>query len=112
MRGEAAVGRLPAGMGVEMKIYRCKKGFALGVKAGTKFVRAGQIVREDHPLFAGRGDLLANTNLFEPLDDYVQRSAGVEQATAAPGEKRTVTPPAEPKKPARSRGAEPKEGQK
>lgn len=57
-------------------LVRARRSFFI---AGRTLVRAGQIRRSDDPLVEAR------VELFEPVEDSV-----VEQATAAPGEKRNV----------------------
>lgn len=72
------------------KIFRAKKAVAFARKGGgTQVIPADKVLREDDPIFAGRKDLLNDASLFEPLDDYLDRT--VEQATAEPGDKRTVS---------------------
>lgn len=85
-------------------IYRCLRSFALGANGMTKVIPAGKVVSSDDPIFKGRQDLLADKSKFEPLDAYIDRSlGGSEQATAGPGEKRSLSAPVEPKRVPRSR---------
>lgn len=52
---------------------------------GFRMVHAGDILADDDPILKGRG------HLFEDLSEYVTRTTSqVEQATAAPGEKRSL----------------------
>ena len=59
-------------------IYQARVSFS----AGGRIVRAGETIREGHPL------LRAYPQMFEPLRVVYDV---VEKATAAPGEKRTTT---------------------
>lgn len=60
-------------------IYECVQPFAFTAPDGTKTrVSLGERVREGHPVLVGREDF------FKPLEIQYE----VEQATAAPGEKR------------------------
>lgn len=80
-------------------LYRCIQPFSFDWASGSRVVAADDVVSTNEPAFADRQALFDNTDLFEPLENYVQRRSGVtEQATAAPGEKRSVTPPADPPK--------------
>jgi hypothetical protein len=63
-------------------VFRARSSFVATVAGRTVTVAAGQLVQEGDPLLTGRGAL------FDPVSDYV------EQATAAPGEKRTTSRPA------------------
>ncbi|MFD1656991.1 hypothetical protein ACFSL4_01755 [Streptomyces caeni] len=93
-------------------IYRCLRAFALGANGITKVVPAGKVVSSDDPLFKGRQDLLADKTKFEPLDTYIGRSlGGPEQTSAAPGEKRELSAPAEPKRAPRPRKQAAKNGE-
>lgn len=70
------------------KTYRCKQSFALGIGGTNRVIRAGEIVAENDPRFRQHKHLFSS-KFFESSDDYIERT--VEQATAAPGEKRTVS---------------------
>ena len=72
--------------------YRCKSGFAFWVKGSPTVVRAGDIVSsEKDPRYKGHEEN------FESIDEHMaKRGRPVEQATAAPGEVRTVVHPAPP----------------
>lgn len=73
-----------------MGIYRCLQAVAFDRPDGSGSVLApNQIVSSDDPMFEGRGDLFKRDDLFELYDPA--KGSGVESATAAPGEKRTVT---------------------
>lgn len=80
-------------------IYRCRRSFAIGADGGTRVIPAGAVVSSADPILRNRPDLLADTSVFEPLGDYVNRSQGVESATAEPGEKRSIQPPSAPVEP-------------
>lgn len=75
------------------KIYRCKQAVAFDRPDGTgSVIGADQVVSSDDPMFDGRQDLFKRTELFEPFEDFAARQTStVEQATADPGEKRSVT---------------------
>lgn len=69
---------------------RAKEPFSFDAPGGAQVnIRRGQLFPDGHPYLKGR------ENLFEPADDAAARSAGtsasVETATAAPGERRTIT---------------------
>lgn len=69
---------------------RVKEGCSFDTSAGAQVnLRRGQLFPDDHPYVKGR------PSLFEPADDAAARSVGtntaVETATAAPGERRTIT---------------------
>lgn len=89
-----------------MAIYRCKEPFRTTVNGVKRIVPAGELVEDSDPVFKGR------EHLFEAVDTYVSRRvAGVERATAEPGEKRTVGRPRAAKKAAPKPG-ETKSGSK
>lgn len=62
----------------DQSLLRVKRSF---LAPGRRLVREGAIVRSDDPITNGRAEL------FEPV------TATVEQATAAPGERRNVRRP-------------------
>jgi hypothetical protein len=64
----------------EQEIYVATHGFACEVDGDEVRVAQGERVRRGHPL------LRSHTSYFEPVDEGVHYD--VEQATAAPGEKR------------------------
>lgn len=74
-------------------IFRCKGSFAYSVGGGvTRVCKIGDLVDSDHAAYR------YNKAAFVPVDDFV------EQATAAPGEKRNVAPkPAKPESKAKSK---------
>lgn len=55
--------------------------------AGRRVVRKGEIFPVDDPIVSGR------ERLFTPVGDAAAVDTGVEHATAAPGEKRTIRRP-------------------
>lgn len=60
--------------------YRAKEAFVTQFEGDQVSVAAGELVRAGHPILKRREDL------FEPVSDFGRFD--VEQATAAPGEKR------------------------
>lgn len=75
-----------------MATLRCKESFAADVNGVQRVVTAGQLLDSADPIVKGRD------SLFEPVETYIQRNTPpVEQATAAPGEKRAVKRAATPK---------------
>jgi len=76
-----------------MAIKRCKAAFAVSVSGVPRMVTVGQLVDASDPVIKGR------EHLFEDVETHVSEKAArqapkVEQATAEPGEKRSVAPPA------------------
>lgn len=63
-----------------MTVLRVKTPFALSAR---KVFTIGTLVDASDPIVKGR------ESLFEPVETAAARTASVEQATAAPGEKRT-----------------------
>ena len=84
-------------------IKRCKIPFAFDDNGMTRVIAAGSLVSTDDSAYTD-----ATAEHFEDIDVHVEaqtkrreKAAGVEQATAEPGEKRNVTPPrGRPSKPA------------
>jgi hypothetical protein len=83
-----------------MGFYRCLQAIAFDRpnNGGGSVLSPDQVVSSDDPMFEGRQDLFDDTDIFEPLDSRERRSAttltpAVESATAAPGEKRSVSRP-------------------
>jgi len=71
-----------------MAIKRATASFAVVVNGVPQVIPVGYLVEDGHPLLKGRG------HLFEDADTHVaRRNERVEQATAAPGEKRAVPRP-------------------
>lgn len=69
---------------------RSKKSFATYGPGGPRVVKAGQLVADDDPIVKGR------ESAFESVDAHLARRPKVEQATADPGEPRTLSLPSEP----------------
>jgi len=65
--------------------YRAKEGFGTIFEGEQIHVAAGELVRAGHPILKRREDL------FEPVENFGRFDVRpeVEQATAAPGEKRS-----------------------
>lgn len=64
----------------KVDLYQAKESFVTHLDGEQVAVAAGDLVRAGHPLLNGREDL------FKPAEGWVRFD--VEQATAAPGEKR------------------------
>jgi hypothetical protein len=60
--------------------FRANQGFVTAFEGQPLFVAKGELVHKDHPLLKGRG------GLFDPAENFGRFD--VEQASAAPGEKR------------------------
>lgn len=72
-----------------MATLRVREAFAVPQGGISRVMRPGDLVRDDDPIVKGR------EGLFEPIESAVSRNeVRVEQATGAPGEKRSITPPA------------------
>jgi hypothetical protein len=67
--------------------FRAKHAFGVMYEGEHITVAAGEIVRAGHPLLRGRGEH------FEPVENFGRFDVDVEQATAAPGERRGGYPP-------------------
>ena len=67
-------------MAVKAEYYRAKEGFAANVDGELVFVAAGELFRAGHSIMKRR------ESLFAPVTDLGRPD--IEQATAAPGEKR------------------------
>lgn len=68
-------------MSTEPEFYTATESFATDLDGGPVVVARGENVRAGHPL------IKANPDKFRPLEQAT-RFAVIEQATAAPGEKR------------------------
>jgi hypothetical protein len=64
----------------KVDLYQAKESFVTQLEGEQVSVAAGDLVRAGHPLLKGREEL------FKPAKNWVRFD--VEQATAAPGEKR------------------------
>ncbi|MGW9371190.1 hypothetical protein ACWGVR_14405 [Streptomyces xanthophaeus] len=72
-----------------MPIKRCKAAFAAVVNGAPRVITVGQLIEADDPIVKGR------EACFEDVDTYMtERAARTEQATAGPGERRSVALPA------------------
>lgn len=88
-----------------MAIKRCKSSFAVQIGGAPRVVPAGALLDESDPVIKGR------EAYFEDVETYVSdRAPKVEQATAEPGERRSVTRPARKRAAAKKPG--PPTGQK
>ena len=68
-----------------MATLRCKEPFAADIAGVPRVVAAGQLLDSNDPIIKGRD------RFFEPVDVFMERRAPrVEQATAEPGEKRSL----------------------
>jgi hypothetical protein len=67
------------------KRYRAKHAFGVMYEGEHITVAAGEIVRAGHPLLKGRDEH------FEPVENFGRFDVDVEQATAAPGERRGLS---------------------
>lgn len=73
------------------QILRVTKAFSVLSDPNGHVYTPGELVDADHPHVKGR------ESHFETVEAHVSaRSAGVESATSAPGEKRSVSRPAKP----------------
>lgn len=68
-----------------MATLRCKAPFAVFIGGVPRVVGAGELVDTSDPVVEGRDDM------FELVDTFMSRHRPVEQATAAPGEARSLT---------------------
>lgn len=64
----------------KVELYKAKESFVTHIDGEQISVVRGDLVRAGHAMLKGREDL------FEPATDYIRFD--VEQATAAPGERR------------------------
>lgn len=76
------------------QVKRCKDPFAVTIDGMIRVVSAGQVISTDDPAYTKD-----TAEHFEDVDVFVadqaskrKQAAGVEEATAAPGEKRSVRP--------------------
>lgn len=76
-------------------IKRCRTPFAFDDNGMTRVISAGALVSTDDPAYtAGTAEHFEDVNLHVETETKRRaKAAGVEQATADPGEKRNVTPP-------------------
>lgn len=85
-----------------MALKRCKTSFAVTLGGRPTVVQTGQLVDDSDPLYKGREELFEDVTATVSSEPKRVESK-VEQATAAPGEKRRVG------RPAKSQGAESKQ---
>lgn len=71
-----------------MAIKRCKASFAAAVHGVPRVMAVGTLVKDDDPILKGR------EHLFEDAEAYVQERTRVEDTSAAPGRRRSLTRPA------------------
>jgi hypothetical protein len=69
-----------------MAYLRCISAFVDFRNGAVESYNPGRLVNGNDPVVKGR------ESYFEPVEVAAARAAGVEQATAAPGEKRNVSP--------------------
>ncbi|MGD6761356.1 hypothetical protein ACOKM5_20695 [Streptomyces sp. BH097] len=82
------------------EIKRCREPFAIEVDGITRVIAAGALVSTDDPAYT-RGTRAHFDDVTVHVDTETSRRAAaaggpVEEATAAPGELRDLTPPTEP----------------
>ncbi|SDP60800.1 hypothetical protein SAMN04487905_10627 [Actinopolyspora xinjiangensis] len=70
-----------------MALMRCVSSFAATVKGRPHVVNVGQLIEDTDPLYVGR------ERHFETASATAGNPPRVEQATAAPGERRTTSRP-------------------
>lgn len=72
-----------------MAIKRCKAPFSVWTDGVPRVISGGQLIEDTDPVYKG------HEHLFEDVATYMsERDSRVEQATAGPGEKRSVAPAA------------------
>lgn len=70
-----------------MAIKRCKASFSVSVRGVPRVVTVGSLVDADDPVVRGR------EHLFEDVETHMSdRAPQTEEATAAPGERRSLLP--------------------
>ncbi len=68
-------------------VYRVREPFTVpGPNGAPRIVQAGKLLSPDDPL------VKSHRKLLDPVNELVADRQSVEQATAAPGERRSVTP--------------------
>ena len=77
-------------MAPKVERYRAKYAFGVKYNGEQITIAEGEIVRAGHPILKGLEEH------FEPFDSFGKFDVEVEQATAAPGEKRARTAPKKP----------------
>jgi hypothetical protein len=89
-----------------MTIKRCTSAFAVSVDGAPRMYTVGQLVNANDPVIKGREDLFEDVETHM-ADKAARQAPRVEQATAEPGEKRSVSA-ARPAKKAAASKTEPK----
>lgn len=70
-----------------MAIKRCKSPFSVWKNGVPRVITGGQLIEDSDPVYKG------HEHLFEDVETFVSdRAVPVEQATAEPGAKRSVSP--------------------
>lgn len=88
-----------------MAIKRCKSPFSIWKNGVPRVITGGQLIEDTDPVYKGHEHLFEDVETF--VSEKAERAAVVEQATAAPGEKRSVpsrTPRTAGKSPAKKPG--------
>ncbi len=67
------------------KLFAARRAFATTLNGETLIIQPGQVVDENDPILKGRAELFED---FAPKIRQYKGQRGIEQATAAPGEKR------------------------
>lgn len=68
------------------RLFAARRAFATSIDGVTVVIQPGQVVDENDPVLKGRAELFED---FAPKIRKYPGQRGVEQATAAPGEKRS-----------------------
>ncbi|MFF3848043.1 hypothetical protein [Streptomyces sp. NPDC002328] len=69
-----------------MAIKRCKSPFSVWTNGVPRVIAGGQLIEDTDPVFKSHKDYFEDVETF--VSDKGPRRTGMEQATAAPGEKR------------------------
>jgi hypothetical protein len=85
-----------------MPIKRCTSAFAASVDGVPRMYTVGQLVDASDPVIKGREGLFEDVETHM-ADKAARQAPRVEQATAEPGERRSVTPRQQAKKAAPSK---------
>lgn len=76
-----------------MAIKRCSESFTIWRDGAPVAFQAGQLVDEKHPILKTHGHLFADPATVDSSGPFELKAKPVEEATAAPGEQRALTPP-------------------
>ena len=71
-----------------MAIKRCKSPFSVWTNGVPRVITGGQLIEDTDPVYKSHAHLFEDVETF--VSEQSERAAPVEQATAAPGEKRSV----------------------